>query len=372
MKKLIPLPIILAFIATCTTPPTAPTPKTEITTSPEPTPTENPVFDLGPIPEVDIDCFFQSQEETITQQEITKDGSWRQLRRNAQLTGRSSLTGNITCPELLWAHDLGVRQTWVAITADSGSKSELVLPISGETGSRWGVNDQYEVDGFLISLDNTESAKVYPSGHSGEHKVGDYLPELPGYERISCDTGRFQIGAEGNDPLPCYLQNWKASQWETVWTSIPFDGFSDSMSTTGQPIVGDFDNDGELETAVVPWYSMQILDLATGKHEQTGTYQEPTGPGDPTTGRPYGFFGAYNLDDDPKSEFVILGDFEMFVSVLGWRDGGLIELWDHQIEAGTFLNKAAHHTGVNPVADIDGDGLPEIVTSIYNENDDHR
>jgi len=245
------------------------------------------------------------------------------------------------------------------------------LPVTGEIGNRWEVSDLYEAEGFFVTLDETGNTRVSPSA-GGNHKVGDFLSELPGYERISCDTGGFQVGAEEYDPLPCYLQNWNADQWETVWTSQTFDGFSNEISTTGQPIVGDFDNDGDLETAVLPWWDMHILDLATGRLEQTGNYQGPTSPDDPTTGRPYGFFGAYNLDDDPKTEFVILGDFELFVSVLGWREGGLVELWDHQIEAGTFLNKAAHHTVVNPVADIDGDGLPEIVTSIYNENGDQR
>jgi len=372
MKKLLLLSIILVFIGACSASPATPTQPTD-TPAPILTPSpEIPVFDLGPIPEVHIDCLFQRQGEVLNQQEIPIDGSWRQFLGNAQLTGKSSLIGNITCPELLWAHDLGVRQTWVAITADSTSETEMVLPINGETGNWWGAYNRFEIEGLHLTLDKNGNPSVYPSGYGGEYKIGDYLSALPGYERISCDTGSFQVGAGGYDPLPCYLQNRNANQWETIWTSVPFDGFNNSMSTTGQPIVGDFDNDGDLETAVLPWYDMHILDLATGRLEQTGNYQGLTLPGDRTTGRAYGFFGAFNLDDDPRTEFVILGDFEMFISVMGWRDGQLVELWDHQIEAGTFLNEAAHHTGVNPVADIDGDGLPEIVTSIYNENGDQR
>ena len=371
---------LLAGLGACQPPPTATTPPettTPLAAAPTDTPApskEVPVYDLGPIPGVDIQCLFQRQGESLPQQETSTDGSWRQFRHNAKLTGRSPLTGDIACPKLLWAYDLGVRQTWVAITPDSSSESEIELPVSGETGDRWSVHDLYEIEGFMISLDQAAGTRVLPSGWEGEHKIGDFLPELPGYERISCETGVFQIGAEGDDPLPCYLQNWNGSQWETVWTSQPFGGFSNSMSTNGEPIVGDFDNDGELETAVLPWYDMHILDLATGRLEQTANFQDRwhKKPDDPTTGRPYGFFGAYNLDDDPKSEFVILGDFEKFVSVFGWKDGKLVELWDHQIEAGTFLNKTAHRTGVNPVVDIDGDGLPEIVTTIYNEYGDQR
>jgi hypothetical protein len=65
-----------------------------------------------------------------------------------------------------------------------------------------------------------------------------------------------------------------------------------------------------------------------------------------------------------------MGDFEMFVSVLGWRDGGLVELWDHQIAKGIYESTPVHETGASPVADIDGDGTPDIVTSIFDEHGD--
>ena len=85
-----------------------------------------------------------------------------------------------------------------------------------------------------------------------------------------------------------------------------------------------------------------------------------------------GFAGGYDLGGDNRDEFVILGDFEKFISVLGWNEGELIELWDHQIEAGTTRSLTSHDTGVAPVGDIDGDGLPEIVTSIFNEQNDQK
>ena len=118
-----------------------------------------------------------------------------------------------------------------------------------------------------------------------------------------------------------------------------------------------------------------MLDLATGAIEQTANFQDPeiSGGGGiqgQTTGRAYGWFGAFNLGNDLRHEFVILGDFEMFVSVIGWEDGELKELWDHQFEAGIRLNQVLHVPGVNPVADIDGDSDMEIVTSVFNESGD--
>lgn len=297
------------------------------------------------------------------------DGSWLQFRHDRKLTGRSPLTADITCPKVLWRHDLGARMTWIAITPGGPTEGSITLPTSGETGNYWEVREEYETSGRMIDLDN-DSRNMVSTSAKGNHKVGDYLPDLPGFERISCDTGSFQTGRGGDDPLPCYLQNRQKGEWKTVWTSQALTGFSDNMSTNGEILVGDFDDDGGLEAAVLPWYDMHLLDLATGEVEQTANFQASKTDDDPTTGRAYGWFGAFNLDDDPKSEFIILGDFEMFVSVIGWKDGRLTELWDYQIEAGTQSNKASHHTGVNPVSDIDGDGRPEIVSSIYNEDSD--
>jgi len=59
MKKLLLLSIILVFIGACSASPATPTQPTD-TPAPILTPSpEIPVFDLGPIPEVHIDCLFQ-------------------------------------------------------------------------------------------------------------------------------------------------------------------------------------------------------------------------------------------------------------------------------------------------------------------------
>ena len=315
-------------------------------------------IDLGPIPEVHIECFATSPDAQSLSPDPTKDGTWLQFRRDRKQTGRSPLIGTITCPDVLWTYDYRARINWIAITPGTES-GELSLPVEGETGQYFRAHEDY---GPLIDLDGDRSDFEDPDG-AGGHKIGDFLPALEGLERFSCEMAS----------LRCSLQNRVDRAWETVWLSEEMPGF-ESAFNLGTPIIGDFDNDGEKEAAVVPWYDLHLLDLATGEIEQTGNFQENpyiTGsePG-PTTGRAYGWFGAFNLDEDPKHEFIILGDAELFVSVFGWEDGILKEPWDHQFEAGVFLKQAAHVPGVNPVADIDGDGDMEIVTSVYNEGGD--
>ncbi|MDG1464394.1 MAG: VCBS repeat-containing protein, partial [Acidimicrobiales bacterium] len=346
----------------------APTTTTDEVATEDATTAKPTLFDLGEIPSVVIECY--GNEGPINDAHSSTGGAWLQFRGDRALSGRSGLVGAATCPEVLWSHDLGARLSLLEVAFDPTVSKVLPLPDAGELGNRWDLLKRYEVGESWVDLDgdgwNQESTTS-----NGSQRVGDLLADLPGYEMVSCDTGQFQVGAGGDDPLPCYLLNRSGGAWETVWTSEPFSGFNNNMSTTGQPLIGDFDDDGEPEVAVLPWYDIQVLDLATGALEATGKYKKDShDPDDPTTGRPYGFFGAYDLGGDDRSEFVILGDFEMFVSVLGWRDGRLVELWDHQIEAGTTLNKAVHETGASPVADIDGDGTPDIVTSIFNEHGD--
>lgn len=370
------------FIATST-----PTTKIESSTPTEPSGDSSPKLSepdaaednsFATVPDIEINCSINP--DVVESSASTGSGVWLQIRGDRALTGKSDLVGNIGCPKLLWSHDLGAQISLVELTLDSSVSSTLKLPTGGQYGNSWQTSNRFEMQGRMVDMDGDGKQETRPPD-GGKVKVGDLLPERPGLEQVTCDSGEFQTGAGGQDPLPCYLMQVGGETPEILWTSQPFKGFTNNMSTTGQPIIGDFDADGEMEIAVLPWYDIQVLDLKTGSLEYTGNYQ-PADKGasvcwkseicDPTTGRPYGFFGAYDLGGDARSEFLILGDFEMFVSVLGWKGDELVELWDHQIEAGTTQNSAVHETGVSPVGDIDGDGLPEIVTSIYNETGDGR
>ena len=315
-------------------------------------------FDLGPIPEVHIECFEVSPDAQTLSPDPTFDGSWLQFRRDRKQTGRSPLIGTIGCPDVLWTYDYGARINWVALTPGTES-GELSLPVEGETGLYYYVRDDYEIIGTLIDLDGDRSN--WENADDG-HKIRDFFPDLEGLERFSCEMAS----------QTCSLQNRFNKAWNTVWVSEEMPGFAGAFNL-GSPIIGDFDNDGEKEAAVIPWYDLHMLDLATGAIEQTANFHDSEisgGGGIPgqTTGRAYGWFGAFNVDNEPKHEFIILGDFEMFVSVIDWENGELKELWDHQFEAGTRLNQVLHDTGVNPVADVDGD--MEIVTSVFNERGD--
>lgn len=324
-------------------------------------------WDIGQSFDVDVSCFHTNNSAQSINPDASHNGEWLRPLKDKKHTRRSELVGDITCPELAWTINLGARKSLVALTRDDANEAQvLVTPTDHSAGNRWLANREFKVHGDHLDVDGNGNYQVLPS-EGGNAKVGDFLSQHPGLERVSCDSGAFQQGFGGDDPLPCYLQTRENGRWKLIWKSEPVRGFTNNMSTTGQNIVGDFDNDGQLEMAAVGWYEVYVFDIEDGEIEAKGVYFRDE-EYDIATPRPYGWFGARNIDADPELEFIILGDFEKFVSVLDWDNGKLVEKWDFEIEKGTRLSLAKHDTGVEPIADIDGDGQAEIVTSVFNQD----
>lgn len=321
-------------------------------------------FNLGPMPGVQIECLATSPSAGTLIPDASRDGSWTQYRGNKKLTGRSELIGDITCPEHLWTIDLGARRHWFGITPRVGA-SQIQLPLSGVIGNPYEVRYNYRTGGSLVDLDGdgdfADDGLENPKGN-GSQAVGHFIASSPGAERVICSP------ESGGPTNRCFMHTWTNDDWQEVWHA---DLTHFKSNFRSRPIVDDFDDDGDLEVAVLPWYEMFMLDAETGDVEQVGTFTDPQALW-PLTGRAYGWFGGINLDSDPKHEFIIMGSHEHFIAVIGWVNGELEELWDHRIYTGIYQNFVRHHPGVNPVADVDGDGFPEIVTSIFNENDDQR
>ena len=102
---------------------------------------------------------------------------------------------------------------------------------------------------------------------------------------------------------------------------------------------------------------------ATGELEQECEF---------TTGRSYGFFGAYDLDNDGRYEFLVMSDFAKHIDVLGWRGGELVVLWQEEIELDISHPQRILRVLAEPVADLEGDKKPEIIVNLYGNQDDRR
>lgn len=273
-------------------------------------------------------------------------GQWLQHRGDRALSGRTNLKGMLTSPGVLWKYDLSARETLLWARADADS-SQLDLPTTDErpvefdgTVADWRGVDAFDPDGTTP-----------PSSPHGA--VGKFLADRPGWQSIQFDQQGF-----------CKLMTREHQAWVEVWRSEKIDDPMFGLNT----ITGDFDQDGLLEVAFTPWTHLHVLDLATGRPKAKAKFYLEDALGD---GRPYGWFGAFDLDGDGKREFIIISDTQAYISVLGWREGSLGLLWGKtfqtKTESATEKRGYLVQPGVAPVQDLDGDGRLEIVFSFYEE-----
>ena len=290
---------------------------------------------------------------------VTPDSGWRQYRRGGQLTGRTDLVGNLTTtPDILWQYYLGGRSTMLTgeFTASTGSlalpTSDVTLPMTQHNFEvKWGTFDGENLPFYDLDNDQTLTKDVSTHGYYN-HKVGEFLSGVSGLEKVEW------VATHGNDIYLYKRQsgNW-VQQWHTSVSTAPATG-----AVTMEVIVGDFDDDGDLEIAGMVWFDLLVFDLATGNIE----HRIPFFNAGSETGRGYGWFGAYDVTGDNKKEIIQLATLESHLDVFSWSGSTLYKVWGRVIEAGVYGKKTQLIPGVNPVEDIDGDGVREIVVSMYN------
>lgn len=282
-------------------------------------------------------------------------GEWLCYRGNGTQDAHSSSRGHITNPKIVWKHFVGMIDTTMLVEPGKGKRiltisSDASLNTSGEDhGSRWGFNPwQGEIEGRQQAVPAT-----------GTTTYADVLPDVPGLEKLEFESG-FDKPTVNGEWQPCVGRcfAWKDGAWTKVWETESID-----MLFQPLPLTGDFDGDGKLEIAILPWYDLLILDASTGKVKDKCRF---------TDGRSYGFLGAYDLDRDGKSEFVVLADFAKHIDVLGYRGGKLSLLWRMDIESGFDNPQKILRVNPNPVGDVDGDGMLELIVSLYNDTGDGR
>jgi hypothetical protein len=289
--------------------------------------------------------------------EPTNHLEWHQHRGNKRLTGESTISQDIiTGAQVLWSDFIGSRESWIAVAPSVGQQVVPIptSPIFMTQSERisWGIGGPY--------FDLTGGGTLTAESTSSIRRVGDFIPGNDRTEMIEGEVFDTTFG-QGVVRLSVYQNGAWVQQWQSP--QIP------AMHGIPNLIVGDFDNDGANEVALTPWNNIYVLNINSVAIERTGNFK----PAANDSGRGYGWFGAYDFTGDGREEFIVMGDFQDFITVLGWNAAGnLVQLWTHVFDPRLAGKQTAHRPAAFPVRDITGDGRPEIVTSAYNESGDEK
>jgi outer membrane protein assembly factor BamB len=254
-------------------------------------------------------------------------------------------------PQIVWRQFVGVLEGRVVLEPAPG-EHRLVLPSAEvEAGSN---SPGLREEAFLPASDLGENEL-----RTATTTYADVLPEEPSPQKIEFESGFAKPTVNGQWQKcvgRCFIR--REGRWVRVWETQPID-----MLFQPLPLVGDFDGGGRPEIAILPFHELLLLDGRTGAVKDRCRF---------TDTRSYGFFGAYDFAHDGQTEFLVQADFSKHVDVLGFRNGKLSLLWQRNVEADISNPQKILRVGANPVADVDGDGQSEVLTTIFNERGDQR
>lgn len=281
-----------------------------------------------------------------------KPGEWPAFRRTGTLEGHSPLRGNITKPAIAWKQFVGALESLIVVEVSEGT-TKLDLP---PDEVKFPASDSIALAGFVPVPLNKDEVNDITSTTS---TLADVLGEYPGREKLEFESTFQKTMINGQyDQSFGSCQAMQNGQWIKVWETKPIKDLFNPL-----PLVGDFDGDGSKEIAILPFYRLKLFDAKTGQLKDSCTFTE---------NRSYGFHGVYDFDGDGKSEFLVQADFAKHIDVIGFRNGKLTLLWQRKVEPDIANPQKIMRVSPNPVMDIDNDGHPEVMMTIFNDSGDNR
>ena len=256
-------------------------------------------------------------------------GEWPAYRRDGTLQAHSPARGSIVSPRIVWRQFVGVLESEVVLEPASG-EGRLSLPLEEAAP---GANSRRRED-FLPKTDADEDEP-----RSATTTYADVLGEAPGKEKLEFESGFAKPTVQGQWQScvgRCFVK--REGQWLQVWETEPIELLFQPL-----PLVGDFDGDGRPEVAILPFHELLLLDARSGAIKDRCRF---------TDTRSYGFFGAYDLNHDGRTEFLVEADFSKHVDVLGFREGRLSLLWQRNVEPDISNPQKILRVGPNPVGDV--------------------
>jgi len=317
-------------------------------------------------------------------------GEWHTYRGDEQLTGHCALAGNIHSPQVQWKYFLG------------GMMQEISL-ISSARGF-----DLVYCSGGCVIRTTPEGKQVWKSKAFGFHGIA-VIEDLDGDGRVeivlSSGLELIIISSENGDLLWRTTVGYPVSMGAFAFTILchqldkarpqkqlvvslfsskdilVFD-FSEGiergrvlhklwMDDAFHPTtaIADIDGDGQDEIVCTKLGGIYIFDPLTAKVKSQFRWESGG-----ERRRNYGFFRLVDLDRDGALEVVILANrVSRHLAVIdNDGKGNLSLLWDRFIEHIYPTDTTEVRYVANSVSDVDGDGFPEIIVSLYNAHGDNR
>ena len=318
-------------------------------------------------------------------------GEWHQYRRDRTLTGRAGLPGRIVRPALRWSFELGGSENECFPVSSAGGRTDLLFCYGGcvvrtdGMGRRVWKSPAYGINaiGAVIDLDGDGQLEivcctgyeviVLDAGTAAllmRHYVG--FPMSAGTQASMLLCHRFDTTVPGmhlivplmsaKEVLVFDFRNGRRAGIlaHTLWMD---DAFHPTVAAA------DMNHDGVDELVVSKLSGLYVFDVIHGTMVHAVQW---TSAGE--RHRNYGLLQLVDIDGDGARDVVIVAErVARHISVVrNDGAGNLSLLWDRFIE---FIypddTTELRHT-VNAVSDVDGDGAPELVVSVYNARADGR
>ena len=280
-------------------------------------------------------------------------GDWPMPRRDIALTGRSSAKGNITSPQIVDRIFTGAYEGLAVVNLD---KESHVFSIPGECE----LNPSYPADhanewntGGVLQSTIDEDRLLEPD--STGTRYAKLLPDVPGLQKMEFGDIYFGVPTRGS----LYAFDQGKDKPRLVWQTDV-----EKEHVQGPNIlVTDTDADGLPEMAVSTHYRVMIYNGQTGVKKTELLYHYM---------RNYGFFGCFTIPGERFPKFLVIGNFASHIEVLDNDGKNLQVLWKRDIEPSVTIKQTITRPGPNPIADVDGDGMPEIVINLFNYTEDNK
>jgi hypothetical protein len=280
-----------------------------------------------------------------------QDVEWPRYGHDGALTGRTALKGDIAIPRLAWTVSLAGAGIDLEVRPAEGSHP-LALPGEVRSPARTVAVPAQP------SLDVDGSGALRPAAESHHARWADILPAVKGLERVAWDQ---TWTTEKVCHLELFAHDEGADHPRKVWRTE-----AEDIVFSPLDVVWDLDGDGVQEICVALHYRVMIYEGTTGRKESEIRFHGS---------RSYGWFGLGDVDGDGRMELVVLSDFQSHFDVLDYDPAKpeaerLSVLWRRDVEPDIDRRAKWPQVGPHPLADVSGDGKPEIVLNLFNDTGD--